>query len=218
MTLVVVGAIVALLLLAVAWLLLAPLAVDGRVTGSLEEGADVDVRLRFWPVGVHVHGPVRGARSIDVTVARVPWPRRPSRPEARREGSAARPARRRWRAEEIVRFLVRHRHLIVVRRLDGVVRYGFEDPALTGQTHGLVASAAPLLGPPARLTIEPDWSMQDVLAGRLDVALRVRAGRLALAVAWTLVSRSARRPRAPWRRSRRRARSDTSRTAPARAA
>jgi hypothetical protein len=151
---------------------------------------------------------------MDVSVAGVRLPRR-----ARRAPKRA-PSRqgRRWPAAELVRLAVRHRHALVVRRLDGEVRYGFEDPALTGQVHGLVSAARPLLEPPARLTLLADWSMQDVLAGRVDVELRVRVGRVALPLARLLLSRSARRRRARGRRPPAPTRSDTSRTASARAA
>ncbi len=212
MTVVVAGAIAALLL-ASAWLLLTPLVVAGSVAGDLHDGVDADLRLRFAPLVLHVHG----RRRVDVTVAGMRLPRR--------AGGAPRTTRRRasrgpdrWPVADLVRFAVRHRRALGVRRLDGEVRYGFEDPALTGQVHGLLSAARPLFEPPARLTLLADWSMQDVLAGRVDVELSVRIGRLGLPLAWLLLSRSARRRRARGRRPPAPGRSDTSRTASARAA
>jgi hypothetical protein len=213
---VVVAIAVAVLLLVVAWLLLAPVGVDGTVEGSLHDGAHVDLHVRFAPLALHVHD-----SDVDVTIAGVRLPRRASASRPRRAGEGrARRARfyERWRLDDLLRVVVHHRRLLRVRRLEGDVRYGFEDPALTGQAHGLLSTAQPLFAPPARVTFLADWSMQDVLAGHVELELRVFAGRLAIAVAWAMLTRSVRRRPAPARPPRRRGRSDTSRTAPAHAA
>ncbi len=188
---VVAAVVVAALLGAIAWALLTPLVAQGQVEGSLDDGARIDLRLRFAPLAAHVHGTPAGPLTVDVTLAGLRLPRRrgtpatpPSAPPAR-EGAWPRLARfhRRWRIDDLLRFLVRRRRHLVVRRIEGHVRYGCEDPALTGQIHGVVCTARPLLDPDARVAVMPDWSMQDVLAGRLLAELRVFVGRLAIALA-----------------------------------
>jgi hypothetical protein len=213
---VVVAVAIAGLVLAVGWLLLAPVFVEGTIAGSLEDGARVDLRIRFAPIAVDVHG-----SDVDVTIVGLRLRRRGAGARPHRDGAPRERRARfdeRWRLDDVLRVVVRHRHLLVVRRLEGVVRYGCEDPALTGQAHGLLSTAQPLFAPPARVTFLADWSMHDVLDGRLDVTLRVYAGRLAVALAWAMLSRSVRRRRPPARRRPGPGRSDTSRTAPAHAA
>jgi hypothetical protein len=202
-------AAVATLVVVLAWLLLTPLDAHVHVEGSLDDGAQADATLRFLPLTATVR-----SRPTDVEVrvlgVRLPLPsRQPGKPK-----SAAR-SQQLSDAYELVNFVVRRRRDLVVRRIDGEVRYGFEDPALTGQLHGLVSVARPVVDPDTRVAWMPDWSMQDVLAGRLDADLRLFAGRVGLALGWFLVSRSVRRRRARGGPRRRPARSDTSRTATA---
>jgi hypothetical protein len=188
---VVVAVAVAALLVAIAWLLLTPLVAQGQVEGNLDDGARIDVRLRFAPLAAHLQRDPAGPLRVDVTLAGIALPTRRSRPATSPSGGTVpRLARihRRWRVDDLLRFLVRRRHHLVVRHIEGHVRYGFEDPALTGQVYGAVCTARPLLDPEARVAVMPDWSMQDVLAGRLLAELRLFVGRLAIALAIFLVT------------------------------
>jgi hypothetical protein len=192
----------------IAWLLLTPLGARVHVEGGLESGVRFEARLRFAPLGADV----RSGPPLDVRVMG-----RPLNVSPRGRGDRTHPplGERLADADAFVRFLVQRRRDLVVRRIDGDVTYGLEDPALTGQLHGLVSVLRPTIDPDARVAWRPDWSMRDVLDGRLDVDLRLYAGRFALALGWFLLSRYARRRRVPMRPRRRPARSDTSRTAPA---
>lgn len=199
-------------LVAVAWVLLTPLVVRGRAEGSLEDGLlQLEAEARFAPLVARVHG---WPPAVALTIAgiHVPLPRQ-QRARTTRPHSPA--ADRVAEAGNTLRFLLQHRGLLTVRSVEGQAIYGSDDPALTGEVHGLLCTARPLLDPHGRVALLPDWSMRDVLAGRLELELRVAAGRLALAYGWAAFSRSARRRRARGHRPEPPGRSDTSRTATA---
>ena len=74
--------------------------------------------------------------------------------------------------EPLWRLFRRLSHSVTLRRIEGRVTFGLDDPAATGQAYGLVLAIAALLGRRVSLQIQPDF-LGPSISGKVTVRLLV---------------------------------------------
>ena len=72
----------------------------------------------------------------------------------------------------LFRFLRRIRRSIRLRKAEGEVVFGFEDPAVTGQVYGYGLAASSFLGPRFAVHLAPDFRQARV-GGRVELVVRI---------------------------------------------
>ncbi len=168
------GVLAVLLGLALAVALVAPVRVDAALdaaTDDAEVGASVTVRVRWLFVSWRSGAPPAGRKPRRRKV-RPPKPRRPGRGAAR----ARTLLRTRGLVTRVLRLIQRLRHVLRPTRAEGWVRFGFEDPALTGTVFGAAQALTALPGAVGRaVAVEPDFGGA-VLAARVRLSWSVRPG------------------------------------------
>jgi hypothetical protein len=165
------------------WLLVTPLVIEGRMAGDIETRVTLDARLSLWPVTALVRRADRGGVVLELSVWR--W-RLATRMVGDRRRAPAKEQRgnRLRRLRSGLALLGRARQWLRVRALAGYIRYGFEDPARTGQVHGILCAA--LADTSATLELEPDWSLRDCCSGWVRGGIEIKPLHLALAAATLL--------------------------------
>jgi len=205
------------------------LAFGVKAEGQLGSGGRLEAWLRFGFVGLILVREADGRRHRAITLAHRRWfdralvrsktkPRKKRRSAPRQDRKAGfnrvRFIRRHWKLLDLARFFWRRRVDFHVHALAGRIEVGFEEPDHTGELYGAFCALTPLVrGITARddgaiqagsLALIPDWSLQDHLAGHLQVGMDIRIVRLAFLTACFLARHWHRAPRG--RRHRRRAR------------
>ena len=205
------------------------LALGVEAEGRLGSGGRLEAWLRFGFVGLVLVRDADGRRHRAITLARRRWFDRAlvraktkpgkKRRDAPRQGRKAgfngvRFIRRHWRLLELARFAWRRRVDFHIHALAGRVEVGFEQPDHTGELYGAFCALTPVVpGLAARhdgaiqaggLTLIPNWSLEDHLAGHLRIGVDIRLVRLAFMTACFLATHWRRGPRGRRRRRHRR--------------
>ena len=188
------------------------LRLDLALAGDPENGGHLTASVRLGPLRIdwqkHSGQPARRTlRLLGLRMARAP---RVSKPHAEKSANAPKKAKtrgssrapkyflRHWNLGEVGAFLWRRRRDIRISPLEGRIEFGFAEPERTGETYGALCALTGVI-PPLRaeadgsiragdLSIRPDWSLEDRLAGHARGGLEIRVGRAAIATLFFLVT------------------------------
>lgn len=171
------------------WLVFTPLRIRGTGLASTERPSSGQLVVGWWPLRVALEGTSRPARVRMHLLGLPVWAGRPeeagSAPGAKRTG--------RWLtgwtrgpsapvAAELARFVRAQRRNLRLDRLQGALRFGFEDPADTGQMDGwLWALRAAYPADTAGFEHEALWAPGTHLDARGELQARIFVGRILLA-------------------------------------